>query len=291
MAKGYARATCAKSSKPRLVIFSRKGYDGTQHRGNRASGRAAEKPTSITISRRRKEIYNAVIAHLLQGWDDALKHISPDREPVESLEAYVRAKLDYARRNAEESRVFAAEILTGAKFLSRKDRGHMRLVTKRHAEIVEHWIARGKIDPVDPRHLFIILSRSATQFYADFETLACDALEKPRLRSSDCRRGAHDCADGVARIAALLRRARRRAIFDADDSKTAATVALKAYPVGCLQQWLSTSRAHLDMQAEQGWLVTLSRDMEAARRVFRGHVAAAEERPATVRVLSFPQRS
>jgi hypothetical protein len=30
------------------------------------------------------------------------------------------------------------------------------------------------------------------------------------------------------------------------------------------------------MQAEQGWLVTLSRDMEAARRVFRGHVAAAE---------------
>jgi TetR/AcrR family transcriptional regulator len=183
--------------KAATVIFSRKGYDGTRI-AEIALQAGLPKANVYYYFASKKEIYNAVIAHLLQGWDNALKHISPDREPVESLEAYVRAKLDYARRNAEESRVFAAEILTGAKFLSRKDRGHMRLVTKRHAEIVEHWIARGKIRPVDPRHLFIILW-SATQFYADFETLACDALEKPRLRSSDYEDAARTIVQTVLR--------------------------------------------------------------------------------------------
>ena len=42
----------------------------------------------------------------------------------------------------------------------------------------------GKIKPVDPRH-FMIMLWAVTQFYADFEILACDALEQPRLRRTD----------------------------------------------------------------------------------------------------------
>ena len=94
--------------------------------------------------------------------------------------------------------MFAAEILRGGQFLSRKDREHMRLVTRRHAEIIDHWIASGKIRPVDPRHLFIILW-SATQFYADFETLACDALESRRLTLKD-----YEAAAGAI-VATVLR--------------------------------------------------------------------------------------
>jgi hypothetical protein len=46
------------------------------------------------------------------------------------------------------------------------------------------WIAAGKMQPIDPRHLFIMLW-SATQFYADFEPLAADALGKTKLRMAD----------------------------------------------------------------------------------------------------------
>jgi AcrR family transcriptional regulator len=183
--------------KAATMVFSRKGFDGTRI-VEIAEQAGLPKANVYYYFASKEEIYAAVVAHLLQGWDDALKHISMDREPADSLEAYVRAKLDYSRRNAEESRVFAAEILRGGQSLPRKDRAHMRLVTKQHAAIVEHWIASGKIRPVDPRHLFIMLW-SATQFYADFEPLACDALETPRLKKSDYESAARTIVQTVLR--------------------------------------------------------------------------------------------
>jgi AcrR family transcriptional regulator len=169
--------------KAATAIFSRKGFDGTRI-AEIADEAGLPKANVYYYFASKEAIYAAVIGRLLRGWDDALKHIAPEREPIEALEAYVRAKLDHARRNVEESRVFAAEILRGGRFLSRKDRSHMRAVTARHAGVVAHWAASGKIRPVDPRHLFILLW-SATQFYADFETLACDALETRRLAARD----------------------------------------------------------------------------------------------------------
>jgi len=183
--------------KAATAVFSRKGFDGTRI-VEIAEQAGLPKANVYYYFASKEEIYTAVIARLLQGWDEALEHLSLDREPADSLEAYVRAKLEYSRRNPEESRVFAAEILRGAPFLPRKDRAHMRQVTKRRAEIVEHWIASGKIRPVDPRHLFIMLW-SATQFYADFEPLACDALETPRLKKNDYDSAAHTIVQTVLR--------------------------------------------------------------------------------------------
>jgi TetR/AcrR family transcriptional regulator len=179
------------------IVFSRKGFDGTRI-AEIAELADLPKANVYYYFTSKEKIYAAAISHLIDGWDDALKHIRVDRDPIESLESYVRAKLDYARRNVEESRMFASEILRGARFLSRKDRHHMRLVTRRHAEIVDHWIAAGKIRPVDPRHLFIILW-STTQFYADFEILACDALEAPRLKRRDYETAARTIVETVLR--------------------------------------------------------------------------------------------
>jgi TetR/AcrR family transcriptional regulator len=183
--------------KAATIVFSRKGFDGTRI-AEIAERAGLPKANVYYYFTSKEKIYAAAISHLIDGWDDALKHIRVDRDPLESLESYVRAKLDYARRNVEESRVFASEILRGARFLSRKDRHHMRLVTRRHAEIVDHWIAAGKIRPVDPRHLFIILW-STTQFYADFEILARDALEAPRLKRGDYEAAAKTIVETVLR--------------------------------------------------------------------------------------------
>ena len=60
------------------------------------------------------------------------------------------------------------------------------------------WIAAGKMAPVDVRHLLIMLW-SATQFYADFEPLACDALGKSRLKAEDYDNAAKTIAGTVLR--------------------------------------------------------------------------------------------
>ena len=132
----------------------------------------------------KESIYTAVIERLIEGWDRAFEHIVPQREPREAIAAYIRAKLEYSRRHATESRFFANEILRGAQFLERRQRQHIREVTDQRAHVVEEWIRRGQMAPVDPRHFFIMLW-SATQFYADFGVLAADVLEKRRLTRKD----------------------------------------------------------------------------------------------------------
>ena len=129
-------------------------------------------------------IYTAVIERLIEGWDRAFEHIVPEREPREAIAAYIRAKLEYSRRHTTESRFFANEILRGAQFLERRQRQHIREVTDQRAHVVEEWIRRGQMAPVDPRHFFIMLW-SATQFYADFGMLAADVLGQRRLTRTD----------------------------------------------------------------------------------------------------------
>ena len=132
----------------------------------------------------KESIYTAVIERLIEGWDRAFEHIVPEHEPREAIAAYIRAKLEYSRRYATESRFFANEILRGAQFLERRQRQHIRDVTDQRAHVVEEWIRRGQMAPVDPRHFFIMLW-SATQFYADFGMLAADVLNRRQLTRQD----------------------------------------------------------------------------------------------------------
>ncbi len=167
--------------KAAIDVFSKKGFDGTPI-SEIAERSGLPKANVYYYFESKEAIYRAVIAHLIQGWDDALTHITPEAEPRVALAAYVRAKLDYTRRNASESRLFAAEIIRGAEYLTRADRRHMMDVTDRAAAVVDGWIAAGRLRPVNARHLFIMLW-SATQFYGDFEPLAADALKARKLTS------------------------------------------------------------------------------------------------------------
>jgi len=169
--------------KAAIEIFSRKGLDGARIvEIAKASG--LPKGNVYYYFSSKEEIYNATIEHLIHSWDEAFQHISADREPADAIEAYVRAKLEHARENAAETRLFANEILQGAEHLSAEARDHMRTVTAEKAKVINAWAAAGKIEEVDARHLFILLW-SATQFYAEFEALACDALRVRQLRVAD----------------------------------------------------------------------------------------------------------
>lgn len=173
--------------KAAIEVFSRKGFDGTRI-SDIASLSGLPKANVYYYFESKEAVYRAVVAHLLKGWDDAIDLIQADREPADALRDYVRAKLKYTRRNASESRLFAAEIIRGAQFLTRSDHRHMHDVTERAVSVLEGWIADEKLQPVDPRHLLIMLW-AATQFYGDFEPLARGALGVKALTS-----GVYDAA-------------------------------------------------------------------------------------------------
>lgn len=178
-------------------VFSRKGFDGTRI-AEIATRAAMPKANIYYYFSSKEEIYSAIIMQLIAGWDDALSNIRPDRDPEEALTAYVRAKLDYSRKHPQESRLFASEILQGARFLSRKDRAHMQAATGKYIEIVEEWIRNGQVRAVSPHHLFIMLW-SMTQFYADFELLAADALGRKQLKAEDFRLAAETITQTILR--------------------------------------------------------------------------------------------
>ncbi|WP_457585001.1 TetR family transcriptional regulator C-terminal domain-containing protein [Ensifer canadensis] len=178
-----------------IEIFARKGFDGTRI-AEIAEASGLPKANVYYYFSSKEEIYRAIVAHLIASWDDALKYISPEREPAEAFRLYIKAKLDYTRKNIAESRLFASEIIQGARFLKKKDRDHMRKVTDAHVAVVDGWIAAGKMLPVDPRHLFIMLWAS-TQFYADFEPIAADGLKKARLKAEDYDAAATTITDTI----------------------------------------------------------------------------------------------
>ena len=164
-------------------LFADKSFHGT-HMKEIARVSGLPKTNVYYYFPTKESIYAAVIERLIEEWDRAFEHIVPEREPREAIAAYIRAKLEYSRRHATESRFFANEILRGAQFLERRQRQHIREVTDQRAHVVEEWIRLGKMAPVDPRHFFIVLW-SATQFYADFGMLAADVLRQRRLTRND----------------------------------------------------------------------------------------------------------
>jgi TetR/AcrR family transcriptional regulator len=166
-----------------LKIFSAKGYDGTRI-AEIAEQAGLPKANVYYYFASKEAIYRAIIEDLIQGWNVALTCIDPAKEPAEAIAAYVAAKLAYSRQHPAESKIFANEVIRGARFLSRGDISRMQAITRAKGAVIEGWIAQGKMRPVDPRHFFILLW-STTQFYAEFDPMARMALETGRLDAAD----------------------------------------------------------------------------------------------------------
>ena len=166
-----------------IDLFAAKGFDGTTV-GDIAERCGLTRTNVYYYYPSKEQIYTEIIENVIEGWDRAFEEISPDREPRDAIEAYVRAKVEYSRSHGVESRFFASEILRGGKFISDRQRRHMRQVTRERACVIRKWIAEGKIAPVDPGHFFIVLW-SATQFYAEFEPIAAEVCGKRKLARAD----------------------------------------------------------------------------------------------------------
>lgn len=127
------------------------------------------KPNLLYYFRRKQDMYEALIARLLETWLEPLKELDASGDPLPELQSYIRRKLEMARDFPRESRLFANEILQGAPRIKRLLESELKPLVDEKVEVLRGWMKDGQINPVDARHLIFSIW-STTQHYADFDT-------------------------------------------------------------------------------------------------------------------------
>lgn len=129
-------------------------------------------------------LYIAVLSNIIELWDSTFNALSVEDDPAETLARYIRAKMEFSRRNPQASRIFAMEVISGGQCLTEYFSQDYREWFKGRAAVFQGWIDAGKMDPVDPVHLIFLLW-SSTQHYADFATQICQVTGRSRLTKQD----------------------------------------------------------------------------------------------------------
>jgi TetR/AcrR family transcriptional regulator len=130
------------------------------------------------------DLYNKVLMDVLALWNEAFDLITVDDDPAEAIGGYIHAKVMYSKTNPLASKIFANELILGAPNLSEYLNEDYRTWLSGKSEVIQAWIAEGKMDPVDPYYL-ILLIWASTQHYADFSVQVRAVLAKSRLEDQD----------------------------------------------------------------------------------------------------------
>ena len=149
-----------------LDIFSASGFRGATV-DQIASKSAMSKPNLLYYFRRKEDIYVALLEHTLSDWLKPLAELNPLGDPLAELSRYISAKMEMSEANPKASRLFANEILHGAPMIEKFLKGPLKQLVNEKAQVIQSWIAAGKLAPIDPYHLIFAIW-AVTQHYADF---------------------------------------------------------------------------------------------------------------------------
>ncbi|WAS99652.1 HTH-type transcriptional regulator RutR [Rouxiella chamberiensis] len=149
-----------------LEFFSLYGLHGTSL--DQVAERADVSKTNLLYYfPSKEELYVAVLRDLLDIWLEPLKALSPGQEPMEAIKEYIYLKLCVSRDHPQASRLFCLEMLQGAPLLKQILSTHLKQLVEEKSAIIEGWVEKGLIAPIEPLHLLFILW-ATTQHYADF---------------------------------------------------------------------------------------------------------------------------
>lgn len=132
----------------------------------------------------KRELYRAVLELILQDWLVPTHGITPDADPRQAIEGYIRAKMALAQQRPEASKVFANELLHGAPVVKGLLEKELRELVMAKAAVIKGWIAAGRMASVDPVHLFFTIW-AATQTYADFDVQVRAVLGRSEMKKQD----------------------------------------------------------------------------------------------------------
>lgn len=150
-----------------LEVFSQYGFRGSTL-DQIAEEAGLSKPNMLYYFSSKDAIYTALLTQLLADWLEPVKEIDPSGDPVEEILGYAKRKLAMSQHFPRESRLFANEIIQGAPRIKDHLTGELREIIDQVAAIIDGWVAEGRIQPVDPRHLIFSIW-AMTQHYADFD--------------------------------------------------------------------------------------------------------------------------
>ncbi|MFW8593320.1 TetR family transcriptional regulator C-terminal domain-containing protein [Cribrihabitans neustonicus] len=150
-----------------LDVFSTHGFRGATV-DQIASAAGLSKPNLLYYFPSKEEMFNALMAGLLDTWLDPLRAIDPEGEPLEEILAYVQRKLQMSRDYPRESRLYANEIVQGAPRLHGVIAGELAELVEEKAALFQGWMDAGRINSTHPKHLLFSIW-SLTQHYADFD--------------------------------------------------------------------------------------------------------------------------
>ncbi len=151
----------------------------------------------------KQALYRAVLARTLADWLVPAHGITPEADPRQAIEAYLRAKMALSALRPHASRVFANELLHGAPVLGELLATELRDMVREKAAVIDGWIAAGRMAPVDSTHLFFTLW-AATQTYADFDVQVSAVLGRPGLAPAEHARATEHVVQLVLRGCGLL---------------------------------------------------------------------------------------
>ena len=177
-----------------LEVFSAYGFRGATL-DQIAIKAGLSKPNLLYYFPSKDAIYVAVLEDTLEEWLQPLKDLDPTGDPVEEIARYIDAKLEMSRTRPEASRLFANEILHGAPAIGDFLRGPLKRLVDEKAAVIESWVGKGKLAPVAPRHL-IMMIWAVTQHYADFDVQVRAVLGS---RSAEANAG-NAASQTIARI-------------------------------------------------------------------------------------------
>jgi TetR/AcrR family transcriptional regulator len=132
----------------------------------------------------KNELYQFVLRDIITRWLNTAQEIEVDADPAQALAHYIAQKIAVARERPVASRVFANEVLHGAPRLEQFLKQELRDWVETKSTIIEGWIAKGRMDRVEPRHLFFMIW-AATQTYADFAVQIAAVLGHRQLTAED----------------------------------------------------------------------------------------------------------
>ena len=147
-------------------VFARAGFAGATV-ADIAAEAAIPKGNLHYYYRTKRDLYRAVLTNILALWLKETDGIVADADPRAALEHYIRAKMRFSREFPEASRVFANEVLHGAREIGDFLANELRALVRARARVMRGWIAAGRMAPQDPVQLFFAIW-ATTQTYADF---------------------------------------------------------------------------------------------------------------------------
>ncbi len=129
-------------------------------------------------------LYREVIGNIVNLWLAALPDMTEDDDPAQVFTEYLRTKVMLSKDRPLASRIFANEIIHGAPVLKDYLATDLRQWVEEKSKVLMAWERMGKMDPVDPFHLFFLIW-AATQTYADFDVQIRAVLGKRKLKGAD----------------------------------------------------------------------------------------------------------